>query len=122
MNRAAIFAPLLALAVIGVAAACNGGGDSGPAQPTVDSPPATAGAFEEQRDALAAQLEAFRSNIGALPDDIREQLLASCRDLDQFVDGDDIAQVCDAIEDAIDQGDPGKIDLVLARLRELEPE
>lgn len=121
MSRTSLIAVLLALAIIGVAAACDDGPNGG-ARPTANGPPATAGAFEEKRDALAAQLEAFRTNIGALPDDIREQLLTSCQELDQFVDGDDVAQVCDAIEDAIDQGDPGKIDLVLARLTELEPE
>jgi hypothetical protein len=57
-----------------------------------------------------------------MPEDVRDQLLALCRELEAFVEGERVAEICGAIEQAIERGDPGFIDLVLEQLAELEPD
>ncbi len=134
-------AVLLVLAA-GVAACGgdNGANDSGAAevtQPTASatdvaapfasvSPAATAEGvagtptrFEALRDGLRDRLEAIGDNITVVPDDVRNEILASCRELEEFVEREFVSDVCGAIERAIERGDPGLIDLVLDRLAEL---
>lgn len=96
-----------------------GGPESPTPTPTVEGTPTR---FEALRDGLRGQLEAIGDNIGTVPDDIRDQLLARCHELEEFVAPEVIADICGAIEQAIDGGDPGLIDLVLARLAELREE
>ena len=88
---------------------CNGDSDSAP----------NAAEFELARDALFQELDSYGANIGVLPDDIRDDLLASCYALDEFAAGDDVDEICMAIEQAIADGDPGLIELVLNELAAL---
>ncbi len=120
MNRWSILAAFAALTIALFAVACNGDSNGAPSPTSPDSN-ATPSSFESIRDKLYSQLDAFGINIGAVPDDIRTQLLGSCQELEQFANADDVEEICTAIDDAIEQGDPGKIDLVLNRLLELEP-
>ncbi|OGO50780.1 MAG: hypothetical protein A2148_03580 [Chloroflexi bacterium RBG_16_68_14] len=87
--------------------------------PTVEGTPTR---FQALRDQLRGQLEAIGDNIGAIPDDIRAGLLARCHELEEFVAPEVIADICGAIEQAIEGDDPGLIDLVLDRLAELTEE
>ena len=96
---------VLAAVLIG----CNGGDESAP----------NAAEFELARDALYQELDSYGANIGVLPDDVRDDLLASCRALDEFAASDDVDDICAAIEQAIADGDPGLIDLVLNELAAL---
>ncbi|MCH8949334.1 MAG: hypothetical protein IIB87_03025 [Chloroflexi bacterium] len=91
---------------------CNG--DSDAPNGGNDGPDAIE--FELARDALYQELDSYGANIGFLPDDIRDDLLASCRALDEFAAGDDVDEICTAIEQAIADGDPGLIELVLNEL------
>ena len=88
---------------------CNGDGG--------DSP--NAAEFESARDALYQELDTYGANIGVLTDDVRDDLLASCRALDEFAASDDVDEICTAIEQAIADGDPGLIELVLNELAAL---
>lgn len=83
-----------------------------------DGEPPTA--FEEARGDFAASLEAIGSNIGAVPEDVRADLLDRCNALAEYADGDDVESICSAVERAMDSGDFGLVDLVLEQLRELE--
>ena len=137
-------APVIALLLLVAAVACGGGGDTGDgadgAPPVVDGtdgdptgenaspvvtliatevPPTT---FEALRDDMLAQLDAIGVNIGFVPEDIGEQLVSSCLELEAFVEGESVAEICAGIGDAIERGDPGLIDLVMERLAELTPD
>ena len=137
-------APVIALLLLVAAVACGGGGDTGDGAdadpPVVDGtdgdptgetaspvvtlivtevPPTT---FEALRDDMLAQLDAIGVNIGFVPDDIGEQLVSSCLELEAFVEGEAVAEICAGIGDAIERGDPGLIDLVMERLADLEPD
>ena len=98
---------------------CNG--DSGDSQPpvTTENGNEAPAEFEVARDALYQELDSYGANIGVLPDDVRDDLLASCRALDEFAASDDVDDICAAIEQAIADGDPGLIDLVLNELAAL---
>ena len=98
---------------------CNG--DSGDSQPpvTTENGNEAPTEFEVARDALYQELDSYGANIGVLPDDVRDDLLASCRALDEFAASDDVDDICAAIEQAIADGDPGLIDLVLNELAAL---
>ncbi len=96
---------VLAAVLIG----CNGGGDSAP----------NAAEFELARDALYQELDSYGANIGFLPDDIRDDLLESCRALDEIAAVDDVDDICTAIAQAVADGDPGLIELVLNELAAL---
>lgn len=104
------------------------GAGSTPTQDGVESTPTQGGAestptrFEALRDALRNQLDAIGVNIGAVPGDVRDQILASCRELEAFAEGERVEEICGAIEQAMERGDPGLIDLVLNQLAELEPD
>ena len=75
--------------------------------------------FELARDSLYQELDGYGANIGVLPDDIRDDLLASCRALGEFAASDDVDEICTAIERAIADGDPGLIEIVLNELAAL---
>lgn len=142
MRRYLLIAGALLFLGTGLALACGGGddGDSNgdgvgtaartgtpgtgatqPAATAADGAENTPTEFETLRDALSDQLVGFGVNIGAVPDDVREQLLASCRELASFVERERVAELCEAIEQAIDGNDPGLVDLIVDQLAELKP-
>ena len=113
-----------ALLVATLAAACGDGGSngttpSGTASPS-DGTSTNPGDFERARDAFAQQLGAIGANIGAVPDDVRAQLLGQCRALGDFADPGEVGQLCDEVQRAMDTSDPGLIDLVLNQLAQLQ--
>lgn len=131
--------PVIAPLLLAAAIACGGSGDTAAidgadreptgelgetASPVVtliptEDPPTTFGAM---RDDLLARLDAIGVNIGVVPDDIGELLVSSCLELEAFVEGERVAEICASIGDAIEQGDPGLIDLVMERLADLDPD
>ena len=143
-RRLALLATLVALAAT-LALACNsgdGGTDGGetpeasatpngsttpvadgtPAVPTfpIDAGEPTPRDLDTARDRLSTQLDEIGVNIGAVPDDIRDQLLDRCTVLKDFADDGDVDAICQTISQAIDTNDPGLIDRVLGQLTELE--
>ena len=110
----------------GATDAVDGDGESGGPTPTspvktVESGGnATPASLPELRGELSSRLDGIGVNIGAVPDDVREQLLTSCRQLERFVDRERVDQICQTIEDAIEQGDPGLLDLAVQQLEELQ--
>ena len=118
-------------------AACSGGGEAPASTATATTAPATVPAgtaavspaasppgdtpteFESLRDALAERLDNLGANVGAVPDDIRDELVAECEALSAYVNSDDLRPLCASIAQAIDQDDPGLIDLVVNGLAEL---
>ncbi len=103
---------------------CNGDGDgpngsSTQAPTTTENGNGTPTEFELARDSLYQELDGYGANIGVLPDDIRDVLLASCRALDELAESDDVDEICTAIEQAIADGDPGLIEIVLNELAAL---
>ena len=139
-------APVIALLLLVAAVACGGGGDTGEGGGADGDPPVVDGTdgdprgenaspvvtlivtevpptgFEALRDDMLAQLDAIGVNIGFVPDDIGEQLVSSCLELEAFVEGEAVAEICASITAAIERGDPGLIDLVMERLADLEPD
>ncbi len=129
-------APLLLAAVIGGSCgddAGSQGSDSGPGGVVNGEPTATVASpvetvpsettptsLEALRDPLRERLDGIGINIGDVPEDVGEQLLNSCRQLNAFADGEAVTEICDTLELAIEQGDPGLIDTVLDQLAELE--
>ena len=83
---------------------------------TADGAAATPTPFEALRDAFIDDLTGIGVNIGAVPEDVREALLATCEELSAFTD---VEAVCGAVARAMDSGDSGLIDLVLDELAEL---
>ena len=121
MNRRLLLLAIpLLLVAAGLAIACGGENDS--PNPTGNGANGTAEPFEAARDALVDQLENIGSNIGGVPPDIGAGLLADCRQLEVFVGRDSIESICDAIQQAMDNNDPGLIDLVLSELAALTPD
>ena len=55
-----------------------------------------------------------------MPDHSRIAGIASGRELEEFVDQEDAAEICEAIEQAIENEDPGLVDLIIDQLAELE--
>jgi len=101
----------------------GGGDDNGAMAGRTESPPAvqsTPAEFEALRGALADRLEAIQVNIAAIPDDVQKEIMDSCRQLEAFIDEDRVDEICGALDDAIERGDPGRIDRILAELAELE--
>ena len=116
--------PLFALAAA-VPAACGGGDDSpNPTEngATGNGATETAGPFHAARDALVEDLENIGSTIGDVPTDVGARLLADCEQLETFVDRDRIEGICEAIQQAMANADPGLIDRVLGELAELTPD
>lgn len=122
----AAIAAVLVVAV-SLAVACDDGGngrngDGGATATPGAETPATPSTFDDLRGALLERLDAFGVNIGAVPPDVRAQILGLCRQLEQFVDEDTVDELCGAVERAMEQNDPGLIDLVIEDLAALEPE
>jgi hypothetical protein len=134
MTRALALACLLTCiaAVLG----CESDGDSGSDDANGAGTPAVSGtttangeapeedgtptAFENARDSFAARIQAMGPNIGAVPDDIRADLLLQCEALSEYADDGAVSDICGAVERAIDTGDFGLVDLILIDLDELE--
>jgi phosphoglycerate-specific signal transduction histidine kinase len=76
--------------------------------------------LDQERQRLTDQLDAIGANIGAVPEDIRDQLLARCEALVDYADAGDVEAICQSIATAIDTNDPGLIDRVLTQLAALE--
>jgi hypothetical protein len=137
-----LLAPLTVFA-LATAVACGGGGRGDHAAtatappsdgatatapsaevPTATSPPDSNGSpseFETLRDALVDELDRIGVNIGAVPPDVRARIIGNCRALGQFADEAEVEDLCDAVQQAMDRGDPGLIDLILEDLAELSP-
>ena len=98
---------------------CNGDSADSQRPVTTENGIGTPTEFELARDALSDEPNRYGANIGALPDDVRDDLLASCRALDEFAASDAVDEICTAIERAIADGDPGLIELVLNELAAL---
>jgi hypothetical protein len=135
MTRYLVVSAVLSVLLAGSVVGCGGGGTNGSGSGTATSVSATEpqvtatdGAestpteFEMMRDELSDQLDAIGANIGAVPDDVRDQMLASCHELEQFVDGERVGELCDAIQRAIETDDPGLVDLIVKQFAELEPD
>jgi hypothetical protein len=120
MSYGLYFVGALLLAVL-VAGAC-GGDNNGATAGRTELPPAegTPARFEALRGALADRLEAIQVNIAAIPDDVQREIVDLCRELEAFIDEDRVDEICGALDEAIDRGDPGRIDRILAELAELE--
>ena len=122
MRRSAL--ALAAVLALAAAFACgdgtgDGGNGNGPSGGTPDAN-GSGPSFEELRQDLLTQLDGIGANIGAVPDDIRNQILGQCRALDEFADDDEVDALCTAMQRAMDRGDPGLIELVLENLATLE--
>ena len=112
MRRAAI-AVLILIAIGAIAAACGGnGGNTSDATSTAN--------FEELRDSLTSRLDSVGPNIGSMPDDVLNQILNNCHELEKFVDEGSINNLCDAIKRARDTNDPGLIDQIVTQLGQLQ--
>ena len=99
----------------------NGGPTpTSPVQTVESGGNATPASLPELRGELSNRLDGIGVNIGAVPDDVREQLLASCRQLERFVERERVDQICQTIEDAIEQGDPGLLDRAVQQIEELQ--
>jgi hypothetical protein len=112
VRRAAV-AVLILIALGATGAACGGGGgDASNATSTAN--------FEQLRDSLTRQLDSVGPNIGSMPDDVLNQILNNCHELEQFVDEGSINNLCEAIRRARDTDDPGLIDQIVAQLAQLQ--
>ena len=102
----------------------NGNGSStdrtpgaGVTQVNPDDQPAD---FDSLRDGLIDRLDAIGVSVGFVPDDVRDDLIDTCHDLDLFADSDRVDEICGALGDAIERADPGLMDVVISELRNLE--
>ena len=112
MRRAAV-AVLILIALGATGAACGGGGgDASNATSTAN--------FEQLRDSLSSRLDSIGPNIGSMPDDVLNQILNNCHELETFVEEGSINNLCDAIRRARDTDDPGLIDQIVAQLAQLQ--
>lgn len=133
--RLAITTGLLLAAAL--AFACGDSGTNGNGSPTDRTPgqSGTPGAgvtqvnpddsptdFASLRDGLIDRLDAIGVSVGFVPDDVRDDLIDSCHDLDLFADSDRVDEICGALGDAIERADPGLIDVVISGLRDLAEE
>lgn len=76
--------------------------------------------FSEARDAVRSRLDAIGVNIGEVPQDVRRQVLAQCRDMTRFADQKKVTDLCGAVERAMNTGDFGLLDQVIAQLDQLK--
>ena len=111
--RCAAGAVLILIAIGAIGAACGGGGgDASNATSTAN--------FEQLRDSLSSRLDSVGPNIGSMPDDVLNQFLNNCHELEKFVDEGSINNLCDAIKRARDTNDPGLIDQIVAQIAQLQ--
>jgi hypothetical protein len=101
-----------------------GGDDNGPPDDDGNAGPTsvegTPLSFEEQRDGLVDQLDAIGSNTGAVPADVRLELVSNCENLLDLAERDTVERLCSAIEQAIVNDDPDLMDAVVREMRLLE--
>ena len=114
MKRGLVIAAAILLVITALAVACGGGsgGDSSNATKATD--------FEQLRASLTNRLDSVGPNIGSMPDDVLDQILNNCHELEKFVDEGSINNLCDAIKRARDTNDPGLIDQIVAQLAQLQ--
>jgi hypothetical protein len=122
MKRGVAIAVLLvALAVI--AMACGGGNGDGGNSATATTKTTTAtstGTFAQLRDSLRTRLGGIGVNIGSVPDDILNQVLNQCHELEKFADQKRVNDLCDAIRRARDTNDVGLIGQIVTQLGQLQ--
>ncbi len=124
---------IVVIAGLAVTRCGDGGGDDPPngATPSVTSPDQNRAAtsttsdgtplpFESQRDELADRLDAIGANVGAVPADIRQELLIMCGNLAGLADRETVQQLCNGMNQAFINDDPDLMDLVVRELRNLE--
>ena len=76
--------------------------------------------FDEAVAAVRGRLDVIGVNIGSVPPDVRKQVLAQCRDLARFADQKKVNDLCSAVERAMNTGDFGTLDQVIAQLGQLK--
>ena len=111
--RCAAGAVLILIAIGAIGAACRGsGGDASNATSTAN--------FEQLRASLSSRLDSVGPNIGSMPDDVLNQILNNCHELEKVVNEGSINNLCDAIKRARDTNDPGLIDQIVAQIAQLQ--
>ena len=109
--------------IVGFALRDCGGGSKG-GQPTdIPLPTNVQGtpySFAEFRDQFVSRLDAIGPNIGYVPPDVRQELLAQCREIALYVRQDAVTPLCDAISRAMDENDPDLLDVTIRQLQALE--
>ena len=111
--RCAAGAVLILIAIGAIGAACGGGGgDASNATSTAN--------FEQLRASLSSRLDSVGPNIGSMPDDVLNQILNNCHELEKFANEGSINNLCDAIKRARDTNDPGLIDQIVAQIAQLQ--
>jgi hypothetical protein len=119
MKRGVAIAVLLAVAAAGVACGGgNGGGNGGNGGNGATA--TTTSDFTQLRDSLRTRLEGIGVNIGSVPDDVLNQILDQCHELENFADQKRVNDLCDAIKRARDTNDVGLIDQIVTQLGQLQ--
>lgn len=125
-------ATIIIVIAAGLAVASCGGGDSGEDPPDNGASPPPTGAttsevsegtplpFDAQRDELAERLDAIGANVGAVPPDVRQELLILCGNLVDLAERETVQQICNGLNQAFLNDDPDLLDLVVRELRNLE--
>jgi hypothetical protein len=85
-----------------------------------DSLQATPTSLEQLRANLEARLETIGVNVGAVPEDVRDQLVRYCMGLKAFVQDGEIDDICNSIAVAIEQADRQLLEQVSTRLGNLQ--
>ena len=119
LAAAAVLLAVIAFVLLGCGDGSNGSNPTDVPVPTNSQ--GTPLSFEEARDALAQRLDAIGPNVGSVPPDVRQELLIQCGQLTSYADRQTVAQLCNAINEAFERGDPGLIDIVVRELQALEP-
>ncbi len=120
MKRGVAIALLFAVAAAGVACGGGSGGGGNSATATTTTATTTTGPFAQLRDTLRSRLNGIGVNIGSVPDDILNQILNQCHELERFVDQNRVTDLCDAIKRARDTNDVGLIDQIVTQLGQLK--
>ncbi len=110
-----VLATALILAITALSVACNGGGST---RPTGTATSTTN--FEQLRDALRNRLNGIGVNIGVVPDDVLNQILNQCHELEQFTDQTRVNDLCTAVRRARDTNDVGLLDQIVTQIGQLK--